>query len=163
MNNSGRTQTLLFIGGEFFDAAGTKIAGDDAISDYWLTENIPDGGRLPFELVVDDIQQTADFSLAAHAEPAPVVTHSDFQVNITEQYREPEYYCIDGTVVLNTPVSEYLEIIATGYAADGSIISFNDDFFTSSDDLGSSVEFSVCLDDTDPSSIDHHALQVWGE
>jgi len=163
VNNSGSTQTLNAIGGEFFDANGTKIAGDDDISDYWLTENIPNGGRLPFELIVDNIQQAANFSLTAYAEPAPSVTRTDFQVNITDQYREPEYYCVDGTVAWTVPFNDYLEIIVTGYAADGSIVSFSDDYFTPSANLSSPAEFSVCLDDTDPSSIDRHTLQVWGE
>ncbi len=164
VNNSGDTQTLNAIGGEFFDATGAKIAGDDDIFNYWLTDNIPGGGRLPFELSVDGIESAANFSLTADAEPAPGVTRTDFQVNVTDQSRESDYYCIEGTVAWSEPFNNYLEVIATGYAADGSIISFDDDYFSQSTaGLGSTVDFAVCLDDPDPPSIDHHTLQVWGE
>jgi len=163
VNFTGSTQTLNTIGGEFFDESGTKIAGDDNISDYWLTDNIPPNGRLPFELTIDNIQTAADFSLTANAEPASGNVRTEFSVNITSQTREFEYYCLEGVVTLDTSISDYLEIIATGYATDGTVISFNDDYYEKSDISGSSVEFLVCLDDTDPPTIDHHALQVWGE
>ncbi len=163
VNFTGSTQTLNFIGGEFFDDNGTKIAGDDEISDYWLTDDIPNEGRLPFELSVDGIQQTANFTLTVDAEPAPGTIFSDAEITVTNQYREPEYYCLEGTVLPVMPFQDYLEVLATGYAADGSIVSFSDDYFTSSNSSGAPIEFSVCLDDTDPPTIDRHVLQIWSK
>lgn len=163
VNRSGETQRLNFITGDFFDVSGKKIAGEDETSDYWATEMIPPDGRLPFELTVYGINQATKFDLFAQSESTSETVYSDFQAENLTISQELESFCVDGDVNFGDKLKRTLVILVTGYNAGNAVVSFGDDYFLIPDDIELQTDFSICIDDTEPSSIDHYLIQIWGE
>lgn len=137
------------------------MATADDISDYWLSDAIPPNGRLPFELQVDSAQAISDFSLEAHAEPSPATLRDNFPVNNTLQTNDEDSYCLEGEVILGSPVMDYLQVMLTGFNADGAVVEFDGEYFNPPPNE-TLVDFSVCLDDS-ALLIDHYLLQTWGQ
>lgn len=163
VNNSGATQRLTLITGDFFDETGEKIAGEEDTSDYWATDIVPPNGRLPFELTVYGINQAADSALYAQVEPSSENLMTDFQATNLDIYQEPESYCIDGDVNFGDRLQKTLTILITGYNTENEVIGFGDDYFLIPGDAAEVASFSICINDTDPSSISQHSIQIWGK
>jgi len=162
VNNSDVTQRLSLITGDFFDETGTQIAGEEDTSDYWATDMVPPNGRLPFELTVYGINQAANFALYAQVEPISEVIFSDFQATNLEIYQELESYCIDGDVNFGDRLQDMVTILITGHNIENEIVGFGDNYFRIPDEAERTATFSICIDDTEPSSISQYSIQIWG-
>ena len=69
INDTGVAQELDVISGLFYDKEGEIIADDRNMETSWSFELIQPGERVSFEVIVDGIQEAADFELNVEAQP----------------------------------------------------------------------------------------------
>lgn len=70
INNTGVTQELDVMGGLFYDDQGEVIADDRNMETNWASEIVMPGEHVSFEIIVNGIQEAADFELNVEAQPA---------------------------------------------------------------------------------------------
>jgi hypothetical protein len=68
INETGASQKLRLVTGNFFDGQGQKLAGQANTVEFWPVEIVPPGGQVPFELAVDNLQAAADYKLWVYSE-----------------------------------------------------------------------------------------------
>jgi hypothetical protein len=163
INNTGAVQKLSAISGTFFDAQG-QIVGDGNAAAYWPIASVPQGGRLPFELVVLGLEDAADFDLKVEAEPSAENLRQDFEFIEVNTLGSSGDYCLTGR--LQNPgetLASYLIVVAILYDGQDQVINFSDDYRRLSEGLTSdqTVGFDVCVDPLNQ-AVTRYELQAWG-
>jgi hypothetical protein len=162
-NNTGGAQELTNVTGSFFDSEGSLIAGEDQTYSYWPGYVIPAGGRMPFELIVEDASSLARFDLRVEAEPSEESPRQDIEFLDVQSQVSGEEYCLKGR--LRNPggtLQEYLIATATFYDAQDNVVGFGDyEEFGRASLIGDKTSpFEVCVE-TGGQTIVRHDLQTW--
>jgi hypothetical protein len=163
-NNTGTSQELFYITGTFYDAQGQVIADEESTYDYWSVPVIPPGGRAPFELTVEGIQNAANFDLRVEAEPSSENPRQDFE--FSDLYEDPgeDFYCVGGTI--RNPgdqLQDYLLIVVVLYDNQDRVIYFSDYYANPEYATGDEPQdFEVCVD-TLSQEVARYELQAWGQ
>ncbi len=124
INNTGTGQNLTYISSTYYDAGGQKIPYGATVYQLPIT-TIPQGGRVPFELIAEDLMDMADFDLQAVAEPEAEAPRQDFEfVDITTA-AEGGNHCVAGRLRNpGPPLSTYLVIAAVLYDSQDQVINY---------------------------------------
>ncbi len=166
INNTESPQTLALITGTFYDDQGQVIAGEDSIYDYWPpVDTVPPGGRVPFELTVDDIQGAAKSSLRVEAESSSESPRQDFEFSDLNQWNEEDIYCVEG--MLQNPggeLQDYLVIAAVLYDDQDRIVNFGDYYEPYPIDVvgGQPLDFEICVAPPNQ-GVARYELRAWGQ
>jgi hypothetical protein len=165
INNTGTTQELYYISGTFYDAQGAVIADENDTDDYWPFEIIPPGGRMPFGMFVDGIENAANFELSVTADPSEEILEQDLEfINTTSSQPDTEY-CVTGQIQnLGNPLQYILITVAVLYDSRGNIVNFADFSETTPANVTGThtPDFKLCADDFDR-EIAHYELRAWGQ
>jgi hypothetical protein len=164
INNSPATQQLVSINGVFFDQAGQMVAGPDNTEAYWSVDVIPPGGSVPFELVVEGIEDAASFDLGVEAVSGGNPPRHDFELTTLNQWQVETAYCLAGRLRnQGAAMRDFLVIGATLYDREDRIVNFGDhfepDFAAVKDDT--TVDFEICVDPPGRTAT-RHELWAWG-
>jgi hypothetical protein len=164
INNTGSSQELALVSGNFYDGQGQIIANEENTADYAPVDIIPPGGRVPFELSIDNVQNVADFDLWAQSEASGDVPRQDFEFLEVSQWTEDEDYCLSGSLRNpGGPLQDYLIIVAILYDGQGNVINFGDDYQTSLEGVAGdeTLYFEICAN-LSGQSVARHELRAWG-
>lgn len=166
INDTGSTQELYYISGTFFNDQGQIIAGHRDTADFVPVTIIPPGGRMPFELTVNNIDAAADFDLWARSvsnDDAP--RESDFEfLDVTEQPGD-DTYCLSGSLAnRGDELDDYVDIVAILYNDDGDVLNFNDSYHTGVENFSGdeTLPFEVCVE-LPADAVARYDLRAWGE
>lgn len=165
INNTGSTQDLTIIRATLYDAQGQLVAGSDDVIDYWPINIVPAGARLPFELLVPEVETVADFELNVEAQPGSQTPQQNFEILDLSQQQDEFGFCLAGQVRnLGNPLQEYLIVMAVLYDSQDHVIKFGeyyapDPTLVLGDQLG---EFDICIDSIQ-GEIARHEVRAWGE
>ena len=163
LNNTGTTQKLADITGTFYDNQGQPIV-DGSTAAYWPIATVPPGARLPFELVILNLQSAADFDLSVEAEPSADVLRQDFEFSEVNTSSGADDYCLSGK--LHNPrgnLQSYVIILAVLYDGQEQVINYSDDYKRLPEGLmvDQTVDFEVCIDPLNQ-AVARYKLQAWG-
>ncbi len=87
VNDTGASQEILYLTGSFTDDNGRTIDGEDYTYDYWPSDVVPPGGRVPFELEVYGVKSIQHYSLRVIAEPSGETPRQDFEFSELQSIR----------------------------------------------------------------------------
>jgi hypothetical protein len=163
LNNTGTGQELADISGTFYDAQGQVIVSARTAA-YWPIAAIPRDGRLPFELIVLDLQSIADFELKVEAEPGAEMLRQDFEFLEVHPSNGAGDYCLTGK--LHHPGGEldsYLIVLAVLYDGQDQVINYSDDYkpFPAGLVGDQTIDFEVCVDPLNQ-EVARYDLRAWG-
>jgi len=162
VNNTGSSQALDLITGTFYDGQGQVIANQENVYDYWpLVEAIPPGGRVPFELIVDGINDAANYMLNVEAEPSSESPRQNFEFSELSQWVEEDDYCVGGVIQgAGDSVQYYLVIVAVLYDEQSSVVNFGDYYepYLESDEA---LNFEICVGQPNQ-GVARYELRAWG-
>ena len=165
INNTGSSQELWAITGDFYDAGGKIISDKDKTYAYWPVYVIPSGAEVPFEILVDDVDDGAtDYNLDVEAQPSDDTPHQDFEFLEVNQWNEDEFYCLKGKVRnLGSELQDYLFIAAVLYDSQDQVIRFGD--YQELGHIGlegdKTSKFQICVDALNQ-AVARYELQAWG-
>lgn len=165
INNTGAAQEILSITATFYDAQGQLIAAADDTYASWPSFVIPQGEKIPFELVVDDLDNAANFDLSIEAEPSSDIVRHDFQFSDINQWTADDRYCVAGQ--LQNPggqVDDYLIIAAVLYNSRDKVVNYGNQqqFGRIGLETGETAPFDICVEPV-KQDIAHYELLAWGE
>ena len=164
INNSGGVQEIGAITGLFYDAQGQVIANEENTTDYWPVEAIPVGGRMPFEMVVIDIQSAASYKLRVESSVGPDLPRQNFEFSAVTQTNESGNYCVGGKA--GNPgeaLKSYLTIVVTLYDSQNRVINFGSDEKVDVTTLtgDKTVNFRICITPPNQDTV-RYDLQAFG-
>lgn len=164
INDTGSAQELLFITGLFYNDQGQLVADDQSTYDYWPVDVVPPGGRVPFELAVNDIQSAANFELWAKSRTSSSTPRQDFELVEENEQVEESVYCLTGS--LKNPgeaLKNYLAVVVIVYDEAGNVLNFGDDYAADVESVSGDtpLEFEVCLN-LPGQSVSSHQVLAWG-
>lgn len=163
INNTGSGQDLVSITGIFFDTEG-QVIGDANTAAYWPIATVPQGGRLPFELVIMGLQSVANFELKVKAEPSADTLHQEFEFLEVNSSTGAGDYCLVGKLHdLSGTLESYLIVVAVLYDDQEQVINYSDDYKPLPNGLmgGQTTDFEVCVDPLNQ-AVARYELQAWG-
>jgi len=165
LNQTGSSQQLAQVVGTFYDDQGQMIAGPDDGYDFWPSQVVPPGGRMPFDLAVYGIQSAADFDLGVISQPTGETPRQDFEFLGVATSSANGSYCVTGE--LRNPggnLSHYLVISAALYNSEDKVINFDIlDVPSPGLVVGDQAQsFSICVD-THNQQVARYELQAWGQ
>jgi hypothetical protein len=163
LNNTGSPQQLSNINATFFDAQGQAISYDKAIN-QWPIREVSPGGRVPFGVIVPNIQGIADFNFQVQSEPGGRIPREDFEFLEVNQTTEGEDYCISGR--LRNPgdqLKTYLMIAAILYDGEDLVINYNNVFHVSPTNVvgDQTMDVAICVDPRQY-EVARYELRAWG-
>lgn len=163
INNTGTAQNLSHINTTYYDPDGQKILYGATIV-YVPLRIIPQGGRVPFELIAEDLKNVADFDLEAIAQPEAEPPRQDFEfVDITSAPAGPRY-CINGRLRNpGPPLANYLKMAAVLYDSRDQVINFGYAQPATPVELSGdqTVEVNLCVDPHNQ-EVARYELRAWG-
>jgi hypothetical protein len=163
INNTGSAQQLALITGTFYDGQGQVIA-DGNTTDYWPIGAISQGGGVPFELIVPDLQSAANFDLRVEAKPGGDTPRQGFDFLDLTASTEGGDYCLTGKVRNpGGPLQSYLVIVAVLYDNQDNVINYYDYYDYSPQDLvgEQTTDFNICVDSLSQ-EVTRYEPQAWG-
>ncbi len=162
VNNTGSSQALDLITGIFYDDQGQVIAGEESIYDYWpIVDAIPSGSRVPFELIVDGINDAANYMLNVEAQPSSESPRQNFKFLELSQWSEEDDYCVEGVIrSAGDSVQNYLVIVAVLYDEQGNVVNFGD-YYESYLESGEALNFGICVGPPNR-GVARYELRAWG-
>lgn len=163
LNNTGNAQELALVTGTFYDEQGQVVA-DGNTTDYWPVAGIPQGGQVPFELVVPGLTSVANFDLRVDAQPGGTIPRQDFEFFDLNAANTGEDYCVGGK--LRNPgekLASYLVIVAVIYDEQGNVINYYDLYNQSPQDLvgDQTTDFEICVNPLNQ-QVAHFESLAWG-
>jgi uncharacterized protein YgiM (DUF1202 family) len=163
LNNTGNAQELALVTGTFYDEQGQVVA-DGNTTDYWPVAGIPQGGQVPFELVVPGLTSVANFDLRVDAQPGGTIPRQDFEFFDLNAANTGEDYCVGGK--LRNPgdkLASYLVIVAVIYDEQGNVINYYDLYNQSPQDLvgDQTADFEICVNPLNQ-QVAHFESLAWG-
>lgn len=162
INDTGSPQALALVTGTFYDSQGKVIADRESVYDYWpLLDVVPPGGRVPFELVVENIRDAANFILNVEFEPSSESPRQDFEFFDLNQWNEEEAYCVEG--ILRGPgenLQSYVVVAVVLYDDQESVVNFGDYYkpYLAGDQT---LSFEICVGPPNQ-DIARYELRAWG-
>ncbi len=162
INNTGTTQELSNVTGTFYDAQGQAIAGEDNIFVYWPVEIVPPEAQLPFELIIMDGVNVADYELQVEAQPNERTPHQNFQVTNLNQRSEDGIYCLTGQLHnQGVALQEFMFLVAVMYDAEDHIVTFGEYYETDVVNDNQLADFEICVE-ISQQPITRYELRAWG-
>jgi hypothetical protein len=163
-NQTGVAQEITFVTGTFYDAQGQVIADEGSAYGYAPILVLPPGGRAPFELIVEGIQNAASFDLRVDAQPSSQPVRHDFEFSGEDQQVDEYGYCVGGSIRNpGAPVQDDLVILAVLYDDQDRVISFGEYYPDYENLVGDqSEDFEVCMD-TYGRTVARYELVGWGQ
>lgn len=163
INNTGTPQEMAYINGTFYDAQGQAIP-DAVTADYWPIQTIPQGGRVPFELTVLDVQNVGNFDLTVEAWPGDEAPSQEFEFLDLNQSTGAANYCVSGK--LRNPGGELQAYLVTGlilFDSQDNVVNFTDDYKDPPPNIvgDQTMEFNLCVDSLGQ-EISRYELRAWG-
>lgn len=166
VNNTGAPQTVLEVSGSFYNVQGQLVAGPLKTSAEIPTDKvpIPAGGRMPFAMHVQDIEQAETYSLQVKAQAsAQTATQFDTFVNSTPVTVRGKY-CINSTLPRPEPgLTTYLAVSLLLLDGEGRALSLGDVYEPDVSDVMSSPthNFQICAD-AHNEVVGGYVLRAWG-
>ena len=162
-NTSNFAQKLSFITGTFYDAQGNPVAGEDFTVDYWPTNIVPPGEKLPFELIVLGVQDITNFDLRAEAQVVDNKMLQGFEFAALNSWQEEELFCLDGQIINSAgQIQQYLTIIAVVFDDQDHVTGFADYYVEADQANTQPLSFDMCTELSQP-NMARHELRAWGE
>jgi hypothetical protein len=165
INNTGFSQELEAISGDFYDAQNQVISDEDDIYAYWPVYVVPPGGVVPFELTVNEIDSVANFNLNVEGEPSGETPRQDFEFSDVNQWTEDDKYCLEGELRnAGNGLQGYLAIAAVLYDGQDNVVNFGDHTeYGPTQIVGDeSLAFEICV--TPPNQdVVRYELRAWGQ
>ena len=164
LNSTGAVQELAYITGIFFDAPGQMIADSDRVFDYWPIDVVPPGSQVPFELMVEGIQNAANFDLMVEAEPSSETLRQDFEFLDANAWNEAGEYCVDGRLRNpGNPLVNDLVIAVILYDHQDKVVNYGEYYEPFPEDIigDQTLDFEVCADPSNQ-EVARHELRAWG-
>jgi hypothetical protein len=164
INNTGAAQNLTYINSTYYDAGGQKIPYGATIDNVPL-RTIPHGGRVPFELIAEDLNNVADFDLQAVAEPGQNAPRQDFEFLDVTTTSEGSNFCVAGRLRNpNAPLSAYLMIVAVLYDGQNQVINYGYVNPASPIDVigDNTLDVNLCADRQNQ-EVARYELRAWGQ
>lgn len=166
VNNTNVSYELSLITGTFFDSTGQIIAGTEDVVDFWPSDIVPSDGRMPFGLIVEDIQSAANFELAVETQSINETLFQDFEFQNQYQQADEDSYCVGGTAQnpSGNLLQNYLLIMAILYDAQGHVVGFGDYYESTPDFLigDQTLDFEICVGQPNQ-EVASFELQAWGQ
>lgn len=165
INNTTSIQEIEAVTGTFYDAQGQVIAGSDRVYGYWPVDLVLPGGGVPFELLVEGIDNAADFDLGVEAEPSQEDLIQDFDFKDLNQRNEGGDYCLAGKVQPeDEEPRDYIVIVAILYDTQGQVVGFGDnqDIFPEDVEDGQAASFEMCVPSPDQ-AVARYDVLAWGQ
>ena len=125
---------------------------------------MPQGGRLPFELVVLGPDSIEDFDLVVEAEADNEALHQDFEFLEVNPQAGADDYCLLGRLRnLGGQINAYLLVVAVLYDDQDRVINYSDDFQRFPDGLvgDTTTDFDVCVNPL-KQNVARYELRAWG-
>lgn len=164
INNTGAPQEMDVISGLFYDAQGQIIASDRDLEGAWPIEVVPPAGQMPFELVVNGIQNAANFDLNVESTPVEDTCRQDFEFLNLNQTSDGGIYCLNGQLRNSEgELGDYLIVVAVLYDSEDKVIGYNDYYELSPNAVkgDETLAFNLCIDTLDL-PVARYDLQAWG-
>jgi hypothetical protein len=165
LNNTGSLQELSQVSTTLYDAQGQILTNADNVFGYWPIDIVPAGERLPFQLIIPDIQSAADFELRIEAQPKQGAPHHDFEFVNVDQWSEEGLTCLTGQLQnLGAPLQNYLVMMAVFYDTQNQVISFGEYYAPTVEEVWGDqrIGFEVCIE-SPSQEIARYELRGWGE
>ncbi len=167
INNTGTSQKVALITVNFYDEQSQLIAAtsDKKRVDYWPSELIPAGERLPFSLKVLNIEFVADFELSVEAQPIEQMVHQDLEFSDVSEGKEFGQYCLQGRLRnVGSPLQKVV-IMGVLYNDQDQMLQFGEHKQSVSgiDLAAQPLEFEICFNLNNPNLIARHELRAWGQ
>lgn len=163
VNNTGETQDIENIAGQFYNAQGQLIAGDADIAAAFPVSVISAGRSVPFDLYVDNAQSADRFELTVVATPSTAILRSDFVIAGLSAAMENTSYCVRGTLQNPGPRPQSaVTLVAVIYDAQNRVINY---WFglrpASAVPENSSTEVKVCIPEPN-ANVASQTMTAWG-
>lgn len=163
LNNTGSPQQLSNINATFFDVQGQAISYERAIN-QWPVREVSPGGRVPFGVIVPNIQGVTDYDFQVQSEPGGRIPREDFEFLEVNQTTEEEDYCVTGR--LRNPgdqLKTYLMIAAILYDGEDRVINYNNAFQVSPTNVvgDQTTDIDICVDPRQH-EVARYELRAWG-
>lgn len=164
INNTGFSQELFDIVGQFYDVNGQVVADESSTYGYWPIFVIPADGRMPFELTVEGIRDAANYDLRVDSEPSGEVPRQDFEFFDLYELNEDYGYCVGGRI--RNPggaLEDDMVVVAVLYDAQDTIVGFGEYYPYFEELVGDQTEeFEICAD-TYSQQVARYELRAWGQ
>lgn len=163
VNNTGQTQDIETITGQFYNAQGQLIAGEDDVEAAFPVSVVAPGWRVPFDLYVDNAQSADRFELSVVATPSPTILRSDFATSGLSAAMENTNYCVRGTLQNPGPRPQSsVTLVAVIYDAQNRVINYGYSLRPASAvPENSSTEVKVCVPEPN-ANVASQTLTAWG-
>jgi len=163
MNNTGGPQQLNEINTTLLDAQGQVIPFEKAI-DQWPVRAVPQGGQVPFGVVIPNVQGVADFNFEVQSEPGGDIPREDFEFVDVNSSTEGEEYCLNGR--LRNPggqLQAYLMVTAVLYDGQDQVINYNNAFKSAPKEVvgDETLEVALCVK-PHQQEVARYELRAWG-
>jgi hypothetical protein len=165
INNTGSSQELFNITGTFYDAQRQVVAGQNDADGYWPIDIIPNGGQVPFEISLWDVESVADFDLTVISEASGDTPRQDFEFLNLDASGDARDYCVVGRLRNSGgQLGDYLTVVAVLYDEGDKVINFDSSYSYSPEDVvgDQTLDFEVCVDPLGQ-DVDYYELRAWGE
>ncbi|MBI3241101.1 MAG: hypothetical protein HYZ49_02260 [Chloroflexi bacterium] len=164
VNNTGVARKILHITGTFYDAQGQVVADDSDLTDYWASDVVPADGRMPFQLVVDGIQNVASYNLRAETQLSNDPPRTDFEFLAARQQNRQNAYCVSADLQNSgNDLEDYLVIAAVLYDNQNTVVNFGDWFESSPSGIvgEDTYTFEICVNSPNAGAA-RYELLAWG-
>jgi hypothetical protein len=165
LNNTGVPQELSEVSTTLYDAQGQILANVDNTFGYWPVDIVPAGERLPFQLIIPEVQTAADFELHIKAQPKEEAPAHEFEFTNIDQWSEEGITCLTGQLQnQGEPLEDYLVLMAVFYDGQGQVIGFGEYYAPAVEEVQGDqlMAFEICIE-SPTQTIARYELRSWGE
>ena len=162
LNNTGTTQTLNEIRG--FLSSDPALAAFSNYRYFYPVNEVGQGSRLPFKLLIPDQTIPPDFELEVLASEGGDSPRQEFEYLEVSTITEGDDFCVTGKVRnTGSTLSSYLVVAAILFDGENKVINYhNYDEADPLDLVGDQVrDVSICVDPLDQ-AVARYELQAWG-
>lgn len=125
VNTTAVTQQIVRVTGVFYDAQGQVVADDRNVLDVFPQALVPAGGRVPFELQLDQAFTIARYELMVDSLPSLTPVRQDLTIANVAQRQDGSRYCVSGTVFNpGTRLTQTLVVVAVLKTAGDTVLDF---------------------------------------
>jgi len=165
INNTGTPQVLNTIDGLFYDSQGQSIDDTFYTLDYPINE-VPQGGRIPFQIQLKNHPNAADVDLEVLAESGGDAPRQDFEFLEVNAVPQGDEYCVAGRVRNpGSKLGSYLLVAAVLYDGENKVINYYYDYFDDALPVlagEQTQDGTVCVDPLQQ-EVARYELAAWGQ
>ncbi len=165
VNNTGTSQKLKVLTASFYDDQGQLIDEDSYLTvNYWPSNLIPAGERLPFKLTALNIENMADFELNVDTQPLDL-TSQDFEILDVSEGTKFGQPCLQGRLSNVGGALQEVVIVGTLYNDQDQLLQFGEykQLVAGRDLAAQPLNFEICFNINNPNLITRHELRAWGQ